>query len=236
MPKTQRHAQGAIKRKSLGTESFLERSKDDAGARERLMGAATRLFAEQGLEGTSTRDIARAAELNVSLISYYFGGKEGLYQTVLRQFADRLQTETQRLLESLDLQNLTRESFQKVMRSFISEMLRLKLSHREIHTLLDREMASGLPHSKDIIGRVYQQILENITGIFVQGQKKGFVRREIDPHILFFTMVQSANIYIQMSSCCAQVTGIQDKFLNLPEQINEYGDQMYLIFVEGVLL
>ena len=49
-------------------------------ARERLLMAALRLFADQGFARTSTREIAQAAGANVAAIRYYFGDKEGLYR------------------------------------------------------------------------------------------------------------------------------------------------------------
>src|SRR5687767_5330440 len=49
-------------------------------ARERLLLAALRLFADRGFAGTSTREIALAAGANVAAIRYYFGDKEGLYR------------------------------------------------------------------------------------------------------------------------------------------------------------
>lgn len=54
---------------------------DGQKARERLLGEAVRLFAEQGFARTSTRTIAQAAGVNISAISYYFGDKEGLYRS-----------------------------------------------------------------------------------------------------------------------------------------------------------
>lgn len=55
---------------------------DGAEARTRLLDAAMRLFAEHGFAKTSTRDIAEAAQVNISSISYYFGDKAGLYRAV----------------------------------------------------------------------------------------------------------------------------------------------------------
>ncbi|MEY4344810.1 MAG: hypothetical protein RL032_642 [Pseudomonadota bacterium] len=55
---------------------------DGAEARNRLLDAAMRLFAEHGFAKTSTRDIAEAAQVNISSISYYFGDKAGLYRAV----------------------------------------------------------------------------------------------------------------------------------------------------------
>lgn len=52
-------------------------------AKERLINAALKLFAEGGYLGTSTRDIVKEAGVNISAIAYYFEGKEGLYRAVL---------------------------------------------------------------------------------------------------------------------------------------------------------
>lgn len=51
-------------------------------ARQRLLAAGLRLFAQQGFAKTSTRELAEAASVNVAAISYYFGDKAGLYRAV----------------------------------------------------------------------------------------------------------------------------------------------------------
>lgn len=51
----------------------------------RLLDAAERLFARQGIEGTSLREISAAAGLsNTSSVQYHFGSKEGLLHGVFR--------------------------------------------------------------------------------------------------------------------------------------------------------
>jgi len=55
---------------------------EEDGARERLLLAALRLFAEQGYANTSIRQIGLAASVNVASVSYYFGNKAGLYRAV----------------------------------------------------------------------------------------------------------------------------------------------------------
>ena len=54
-------------------------------SRARILDFAGHLFAERGFNGVSTRELARAANANVSAIAYYFHGKRGLYHAVLRQ-------------------------------------------------------------------------------------------------------------------------------------------------------
>jgi AcrR family transcriptional regulator len=56
----------------------------DAATRERLLAAATRLFAQHGFNAVSVRDIVRAARANVAAVNYHFDGKLGLYREVVR--------------------------------------------------------------------------------------------------------------------------------------------------------
>jgi AcrR family transcriptional regulator len=51
--------------------------------RGRILAAARDLFAEHGLDGTSTRAVAEAAGVNLAMIHYYYGSKEQLYERVL---------------------------------------------------------------------------------------------------------------------------------------------------------
>src|SRR5512136_845000 len=60
----------------------------DYDCRTAMIAVAAPLFAEKGFNGVSVRELAASAGVNLSMISYYFGGKEGLYAAVLNeQFA-----------------------------------------------------------------------------------------------------------------------------------------------------
>ena len=67
-------------------------------ASERLIEVGTRLFATRGLDGTSIRDLADAAGVNVAAVHYHFGGKEQLYAAVVEQVFART-AELRALLE-----------------------------------------------------------------------------------------------------------------------------------------
>ncbi|NUW36410.1 TetR/AcrR family transcriptional regulator [Nonomuraea sp. SMC257] len=62
--------------------------------RGRLLGAATRLFAERGFEGTSVQEIVLAAGVTKGAMYHYFSSKDDLlheiYARVLRMQMDRL--------------------------------------------------------------------------------------------------------------------------------------------------
>lgn len=51
-------------------------------ARERILRAARRIFAEEGYEGATIRAIAAAATINPSMVIRYYGSKEGLFAAV----------------------------------------------------------------------------------------------------------------------------------------------------------
>jgi AcrR family transcriptional regulator len=61
----------------------------DRDTKQRVIAAASALFAERGFHGTTVRDIAQRAKVNLAAGHYHFGSKETLYLEVLRvQFTD----------------------------------------------------------------------------------------------------------------------------------------------------
>ncbi|MFV2119667.1 TetR/AcrR family transcriptional regulator [Streptomyces sp. Act-28] len=65
-----------------GGDRVAPRRYDSAGSRAALMSAATRCFGKHGYDGTSIRDIARAADVDAALVYRYFGSKQGLFEAV----------------------------------------------------------------------------------------------------------------------------------------------------------
>lgn len=206
---------------------------DDVTARDRLMEVSRKLFAEHGLEGTSTRDISKASGLNVSLISYYFGGKEGLYKAVIDKFAEDTLSRSSMVLSSVELKKMNREHFKKIMHQFISGMIPHKVTNSEFNMILQREMLAGVPYAKDVFQNVFPKIVDQIAAIYKAGQDAGFVRKDINPYILFLSMVHATDLYLHAGKCG---NNLEEKVLKLPEEMNQYVDQIYFIFVEGVMI
>jgi TetR/AcrR family transcriptional repressor of nem operon len=69
-----------------------------SGKRERLAAAAARVLHEQGVERTTLADIARAADVPVGNVYYYFKTKDELIEAVIESRAANVRE----LLESLD--------------------------------------------------------------------------------------------------------------------------------------
>ena len=61
-------------------------------AKQRILKVATKLFGQKSFDGVSIREICKEADVNVSMISYYFGGKQELYNAILSDLVKR-QTE-----------------------------------------------------------------------------------------------------------------------------------------------
>ena len=57
---------------------------------QKIIEVATELFAKDGFDGASTREICRRAGANISLISYYFGGKKELYERIIAEIAGKI--------------------------------------------------------------------------------------------------------------------------------------------------
>lgn len=75
----------AAKKPARRSPSPQERQRCAERTRRRLLDVARDEFAEFGYAGARVGRIADRAEVNKQLISYYFGGKEGLYQEMQRE-------------------------------------------------------------------------------------------------------------------------------------------------------
>lgn len=210
-----------------------EPTKDDGSARKKLIDVAIHLFAQNGLEGTSTRDIAKAAGVNISLISYYFGGKEGLYKAVFQEFATEASAELEINLGQIDIGNLTKDRFCKFMNAMIGLILDKKFHRPDLSILFQREMIAGLPHAREVYENVFNKLLERVVGLFKAGQENGFVRKDINPYIVFLSLVHATDCYMHVNKCS---TFMKNEIPRLPGEIKKYQEQVYKLFIEGVLI
>ena len=102
--------------------------------REHIMNTAVSLFAKNGFEGTSVRDIASAADVNLAMINYYFGSKEKLFENIVEFHASSTRT----MLDELN-SNSALTSIQKIDKAIEIYVFRL-FSNREFHKVLHQEL------------------------------------------------------------------------------------------------
>lgn len=84
------------------------------GTKKRIRDAAAELFARHGVGRTTVREIAKAAGVNVAMVSHHFGGKAPLYRACLEAMYAELDGMQEQLLTALaehdDLARAVREA------------------------------------------------------------------------------------------------------------------------------
>lgn len=68
--------------------------------KEKIIRAASGLFFQKGFSGTSVRDIADKADVNVSAISYHFKGKQGLLEYAITHYYEAYFIEVEETLHN----------------------------------------------------------------------------------------------------------------------------------------
>ena len=100
---------------------------DVDSARERILVAAERRFAERGVSATALREIAADSGVAINLISYHFKTKEELLEAVLEHHAARITAIRQDQLSQLELRHSPRvPPVREIMAALIGPVFRLK--------------------------------------------------------------------------------------------------------------
>jgi AcrR family transcriptional regulator len=134
-----------------------ERSKTlTLSARERLLEAAARLFAERGFNGVSVRDIAAAAKVNLGVIPYYFGTKENLLQEVFnRLFSPVLEERRARIKAIFDRCGDQRPDMGDLLRAALEPVFRQSRSNDTYRRLAGRSATDPTPEVRRVIDKTY---------------------------------------------------------------------------------
>jgi len=110
--------------------------KKNPPSKQKVIDAASLLFFQNGFHGTSVRDIADSAEVNVSLISYYFKGKQGLLEYAVTKYYEAY-------FEEIDEKVLANKSLSKYeqLKQLVAVIIEYKQSHLQLSCTIHREMS-----------------------------------------------------------------------------------------------
>ncbi|KHD87891.1 MAG: hypothetical protein OM95_11465 [Bdellovibrio sp. ArHS] len=204
---------------------------DELGPRQKIMEAATVLFANEGLHGTSTRDIARESGLNLSLISYYFGGKEGLYKTVIQEFVQKIFLQIDSVVNDFEQQEVSEKTLRKAIVSLVNAIIDMRAANPLMAKIMTREKLSGMPFSREIHESMMISSGEKIETIILKGQRAGIVNKKVNPRFFIVCLVEGILGYFNMLDCkCSWNDGLYE----MPEQRQQFIDQISMIFLEGI--
>jgi AcrR family transcriptional regulator len=139
--------------------------------REHILIVAEELFAEKGFDGTSVRDIAQQAGVNLAMISYYFGSKEKLLESLVELRASYAYG----ILEELN-KDQSLSPWDKIDRLVDFYVDRI-LNNLRFHNIMYQESSTRSEDIKNKTIAIKMRNLEQITKIITDGQQKKLFRQ-----------------------------------------------------------
>src|SRR5215212_9899365 len=103
-----------------------------------LIEASEKLFADHGFAGTSVRDIAETAGVNLAMISYYFGSKEKLMEAMFSYRGHHLTLQLQNILENKNITPL--QKVEKLIEDYIDRIFKKQCFHK---IMIREQMVNG---------------------------------------------------------------------------------------------
>lgn len=175
-----------------------------------LRGAGRQLFARQGYDATSIRQITAAAGANLGAVSYHFGSKQALYHAVVEEalapFADRVVEASHEGADALDRATSVVRAYFEVLRAY-----------PDVPMLLLQELLAGRippPPATSALHRIATALATLVT----DGQAEGSVRAG-DP-LLFGLSVIAQPIHLTIvAHMLSQVTGLDQSDATTRERV-----------------
>lgn len=172
--------------------------------REHIVITAERLFGERGFDGTSVRDIAQAAGVNLAMISYYFGSKEKLLEAMIQLRSEYMYG----ILEELNKdQNLSPwDKMDRLVDFYVDRIL----NNLPFHNIMYQEATAFRNEDiKEKIIAMKMRNLEQINKIITDGQEKKLFRR-VDLPMTVGTIIGTISAYTQSRAYSCNILAIRE--------------------------
>jgi TetR/AcrR family transcriptional regulator len=154
---------------------------------QRIVAAAEKIFAEQGLEGARTDAIARSARVNKALLYYYFRSKEDLYRFTLETLFGQMRAG---VAVAMGQSAAPRDR----LVSYVNGFFDFAASHPNYPRLVQREVI-GRGQSLHWIVQVYfGPLYRRLTATIRSGIARGEFRR-VDPQHTALTLIAMTVFY-----------------------------------------
>jgi AcrR family transcriptional regulator len=171
--------------------------------REDILMVAEELFGEKGFDGTSVRDIAQKAGVNLAMISYYFGSKEKLLEYLIEFRAGYAYG----ILEELNKdQSLSPwDKIDRLVEFYVDRIL----GSLRFHNIMYQANTSA--RSDETIARIIaikMRNLEQITKIITDGQAKKLFR-QVDIPMTVSSIMGTITSYTQSKPYGCQILALE---------------------------
>jgi AcrR family transcriptional regulator len=171
--------------------------------REHILNVAEDLFAEKGFDGTSVRDIAQQAGVNLAMISYYFGSKEKLLESLIEYRAGYAYG----ILEELN-KDETLSQWDKIDRLVDFYVDRI-INNMKFHMIMWQESNVRSEEIKARTIGIKLRNLEQITKIIADGQAKKLFR-QVDIPMTVGTIMGTISYYTHSKQYSCVTLALQE--------------------------
>ena len=156
---------------------------EKADKREQIIQAALKLFGKLGYEGTSIRDICQEAGVNLAMVNYYFGSKEGLFAAMVEQKASNIKGRLQVLVNDPNMTPM--EKIYDVIEGYVERLF----SHRGFSLVMMRELSKEQRQPlHESISSIFMVNMEMIRAIINEGMRKHQFRK-VDVDLTIATII-----------------------------------------------
>lgn len=180
--------------------------------REKIIDAAESEFANRGFEGVSTREIAKLAGVQHTIISYHFSNKDGLWHAVFDRLAGAFTSRQKDRLEGL------RGVDSKIkLRLLLEEFIRYSAANLNLHKLMTLAATESTPRLDKFVTDYLTEYFNIIADLIAEVQKEGGFE-EGDPHHLHYLFIGAATRIFMQSHEVARVMGsspLKPEFVDL---------------------
>ncbi|SHI59925.1 transcriptional regulator, TetR family [Roseomonas rosea] len=138
---------------------------DGVSTQDNILAVAEQVFADHGYVAASLREIAQRADVTQALIIYYFGSKQGLFETLFKRRGLEVSRERQALLDAL----LARPE-PPTARALVTAYLtpQFKLRHEGPQAMAFVRMQARLHHEPDELAlRLRREVYDSSTRNYI---------------------------------------------------------------------
>jgi AcrR family transcriptional regulator len=186
---------------SLVTADRTLRPSADA-TRDRILAAASELFATRSYDGASTREIARLAGVTQPLLTYHFRSKDELWRAAVDALFERLDdTMTAR---ATGLRGVDEVTTAKLM---VREFVVFSARNPQLHRLITQESKSDGPRMDYLVDHHVRPIYERTVEMFESLRKVGAVA-DIAPAHLYYILTGAGPTMFVLAPECRRLTGL----------------------------
>jgi AcrR family transcriptional regulator len=169
-----------------------------------IMETAEVLFAEKGFNGTSVRDIAEKAHVNLAMISYYFGSKDKLLESLFDYRGEHIKLKLESMVEDKTLGSF--EKLELLIDHYIEKVMNQQCFSR---IMVREQVVNHTGITAKLITQMKKRNQEIISKLIHQGQKKGEFKRNIDIPLMMATLVGTAGHLIATQPYYREINNLQ---------------------------